>query len=72
MKEINFLLKGIFDSEGFFWYVFIKWSIKEVIGYIVDIECIMVYCLLFIVWGEIVEFLGYNDDMYVFKVVFDK
>ncbi len=39
MKETNLLLKGISDSEGLFRYAPTKWSIKEVIGHIADIDC---------------------------------
>ena len=72
MKETNLLLKDISDSEGHFRYAPNKWSIKEVIGHIVDTERIMAYRLLSIARGETAELPGYNDDMYVLRAAFDK
>ncbi|PHB52036.1 DinB family protein [Bacillus toyonensis] len=71
MKETNLLLKDIPDSEGHFRYAPNKWSIKEVIGYIVDTERIMAYRLLSIARGETAELPGYNDDMYVLRAAQD-
>ncbi|AFU13578.1 MULTISPECIES: DinB family protein [Bacillus cereus group] len=71
MKETNLLLKDIPDSEGHFRYAPNKWSIKEVIGHIVDTERIMAYRLLSIARGETAELPGYNDDMYVLRAAQD-
>ncbi|MGY1462634.1 DinB family protein [Bacillus toyonensis] len=71
MKETNLLLKDIPDSEGHFRYAPNKWSIKEVIGHIVDTERIMAYRLLSIARGETAELPGYNDDMYVLRTAQD-
>ncbi|HFJ9285707.1 TPA: DinB family protein [Bacillus toyonensis] len=71
MKETNLLLKDISDSEGHFRYAPNKWSIKEVIGHIVDTERIMAYRLLSIARGETAELPGYNDDMYVLRAAQD-
>ncbi|MED3539509.1 DinB family protein [Bacillus toyonensis] len=71
MKETNLLLKDIPDSEGHFRYAPNKWSIKEVIGHIVDTERIMAYRLLSVARGETAELPGYNDDMYVLRAAQD-
>ncbi len=48
-----------------------KWSIKEVIGHVVDTERIMSYRLLSIARGEKISLPGYDENAYVEEAGFD-
>lgn len=49
-----------------------KWSVKEVIGHLIDTERIMAYRALSIARGEQKSLPGYDQDNYVAHASFDK
>lgn len=59
------LLRGIGESKGDFRYAPEKWSIKEVIGHVIDTERIMAYRALRIGRGDTTPLPGFEQDPYV-------
>lgn len=59
------LLRGIGESRGDHRYAPDKWTIKEVIGHIVDTERIMSYRALRIARGDTTPLAGFEQDGYV-------
>ncbi|MCW9708625.1 DinB family protein [Fodinibius salsisoli] len=49
-----------------------KWSVKEVIGHLIDTERVMAYRALCIARGEQASLPGYNQDEYVEHASFDQ
>lgn len=49
-----------------------KWSVKEVIGHLIDTERVMAYRALCIARGESKSLPGFNQDNYVAKANFDQ
>ncbi|MFE8697255.1 DinB family protein [Cytobacillus sp. FJAT-53684] len=66
------LLNHISDEQSLFRYAPGKWSVKEVVGHVVDTERIMAYRLLCIARGETVSLPGYDDQVYVQNAEFDR
>jgi hypothetical protein len=59
------LLRGIPESRGDYRYAPDKWTIKEVIGHVIDTERIMAYRALRIARGDATPLAGYEQDDYV-------
>jgi hypothetical protein len=64
-EETMAFLKDITDTQGEFCYAEGKWSIKEVIGHMIDTERVMAYRLLAIARGDRVNLPGFDEDEYV-------
>jgi uncharacterized damage-inducible protein DinB len=65
------LLAGLDESRAAYRYGEGKWSVKEVIGHIVDSERIMGYRALCVARGESQSLPGYDENDYVANASFD-
>ena len=72
MKETIACLQDLSDTQAEYRYGEGKWSIKEVIGHMVDAERIMAYRLLSIARGENQNLPGFNEEEYVRRANFTK
>ncbi|WP_163100434.1 DinB family protein [Peribacillus alkalitolerans] len=70
-KTVEFI-KSITEEQGQFRYAPSKWSIKEVLGHIIDTEMIMSYRMLCIARGETVGLPGYDENDFVRNANFDR
>lgn len=64
------LLSGVSETEANYRYAQGKWTLKEVIGHITDVERIMSYRLLRISRGDQTPLAGYDDEQYVKESLF--
>jgi hypothetical protein len=64
------LLSGVSETEANYRYAQGKWTLKEVIGHITDVERIMSYRLLRISRGDQTPLAGYDDEQYVKEALF--
>ena len=71
MEMMN-LLNSITDEQSLFRYEEEKWSIKEVIGHMVDTERIFSYRALALARGEENPLMGYDHNQYVATAGFDR
>lgn len=62
--NLNFLF-NLSEEQGNFRYAPEKWSIKEVIGHIADVERLWQYRILRIARNDIRELPGYDRDVFV-------
>lgn len=65
------LLRGLSDSDAMYRYDRGKWSIKEVVGHLTDIERIMAYRALRIARGDTTPLAGFDENAYVPVAKFD-
>ena len=72
MEEMVAFLKDITDLQAEYRYGEGKWSLKEVIGHVIDAERIMAYRLLSIARGESQNLPGFNEEDYVQRAAFTK
>ena len=72
MEQTIAALEKITDTQAEFRYAEGKWSIKEVIGHMIDTERIMAYRLLAIARGERRNLPGFNEEEYVQQASFTK
>lgn len=70
-KAIKFYDK-INKKQSLFKYEKGKWSIREILGHIIDAEEIFAYRLLCILRGETNALPGFDQDVYVKNAQFDK
>jgi len=59
------VLENLTDEQGLFRYEEGKWSIKELLGHIIDCERIHQYRALCIARGETTPLPGFDQDLYV-------
>lgn len=71
VKDTLHLLNDLSETQGEFKYAEKKWSIKEVIGHVVDTERIMAYRLLSIARGDAVQLPGFDENTYVNEADFN-
>ncbi|MFG6496562.1 DinB family protein [Fictibacillus sp. UD] len=71
MRETVGIMSMLSEEKSEYRYAPGKWSIKEVIGHVVDTERIMSYRLLSIARGEKVSLPGYDENAYVEEADFD-
>jgi hypothetical protein len=65
------LLRGVPESEGGFRYAEGKWSIKELVGHMIDTERIFAYRALRIARGDQTPLPGFEQDDYIRNAAFD-
>ena len=65
------LLRGLSDTEAMYRYDRGKWSIKEVVGHLCDIERIMAYRALRIARGDTTPLPSFDENAYVPVAKFD-
>jgi hypothetical protein len=66
------LLEPVSEEQALFRYGEGKWSIKEVLGHVIDNERVWTYRLLRIVRGDALAFPGYEQDQFVREARFDR
>ncbi|MFN2512464.1 MAG: DinB family protein [Pyrinomonadaceae bacterium] len=72
MEETANLLEGIAESRAGFRYAPDKWSIKELVGHIIDSERIFAYRALRFARNDKTPLPGYEQDDYVSNASFDE
>ncbi len=71
LEETQAFLTSISEDQGNYSYQTGKWSIKEVIGHIIDTERVMAYRALSIARGEKKELPGFDQDEFVINANFN-
>ncbi|MFC4779451.1 DinB family protein [Paenibacillus sp. GCM10023252] len=71
VQEVVQLIHGLGEEGALHRYAPGKWSVKELLGHIVDTERIMSYRLLRIARGDQTPLAGYEEDDYVRSAAFD-
>jgi hypothetical protein len=71
IEETATLLRGLSDSEALYRYGRGKWSIKEVVGHLTDVERIMAYRALRIARGDTTPLPSFDENAYVPIAKFD-
>jgi len=64
------LVDTLTDGEGDFRYADGKWSIKEVLGHVADVERVFVYRALCFARGETAGLPGFDENEYVARAKF--
>ena len=72
LAETLILLRGASEQHGTFRYEPEKWSVKEVLGHMIDTERIMSYRALRIARNDRTPLAGFEQDDYVTNGSFDK
>lgn len=76
LKENRESAIGIFgslnDEQALYRYETGKWSVKEVLGHVIDTESIFIYRALALARGESAPLAGYDHDKYVSEADFDR
>jgi uncharacterized damage-inducible protein DinB len=65
-------LENVTEDQASFRYAPGKWSLKEVVGHMVDTERIMSYRALCIARGDISSFPGFDENAYVSQSYFSE
>ena len=71
MEETARLLRGLSDTDAMYRYERGKWSIKEVVGHLADVERIMAYRALRIARGDTTPLPSFDENAYVPIAKFD-
>ena len=71
LGDVRELLAGLSEDQASYRYAEGKWSIKEVIGHLMDTERVFVYRALSIARGEEQSLPGFEQDEYVVTGGFD-
>ena len=71
LREVERLLGPLDDSAARFRYAPAKWSVKEVLGHLCDVERIFGYRLLRIARADATPLPGFDEDAYVPPAEFD-
>ncbi len=64
-KTSKKFLKSFTEKQGYYSYADGKWTVKEVLGHVIDTEKIMAYRALAIARGEKQSLPGFEQDEYV-------
>ena len=70
--ELSELCGDLSEAEGEFRYGPDKWSIKEVLGHLIDTERVFVFRALWFARGESTELPGFDQDEFVRRADFDR
>jgi len=70
--KMNGIFKNLDEEKALFRYEKGKWSIKEVLGHVIDTERIFNYRALALARGEKNPIPGYNHDQYMKVADFDR
>lgn len=71
-ERVNQLIDSLDETSASHRYAPEKWSVREIIGHLIDTERIMSYRALALSRGEQAELPGYDHDQYVKEANFDK
>tara|TARA_R100001143_G_scaffold52481_1_gene47627 strand:+ start:11196 stop:11735 length:540 start_codon:yes stop_codon:yes gene_type:complete len=71
-KSAMELFGSLDDSKALYRYEEGKWSVKEVLGHVIDTERIFNYRALALARGEKNPLMGFDQDLYMEKVDFDR
>lgn len=71
-RETVALFRMLTDQKGSFRYAPGKWSVKEVIGHIADMERVFTYRALCIARGEKASLPGVEENEYAAEAAFDR
>lgn len=71
IEETATLLRGLSDTDALYRYGRGKWSIKEVVGHLADVERIMAYRALRIARGDATPLPSFDENAYVPVAKFD-
>jgi len=71
IEETATLLRGLSDTDAMYRYGRGKWSIKEVVGHLADVERIMAYRALRIARGDTTPLPSFDENAYVPIAKFD-
>ncbi|NIK72609.1 putative damage-inducible protein DinB [Thermonema lapsum] len=71
-EEINRLLEPLTEAQASYAYAPGKWSIKEVLGHIVDAERVMSYRAMSLARGEKQSLPGFDENEYVRQAHFSR
>jgi hypothetical protein len=66
------MLLSLSEERGNYRYAPGKWSIKEVVGHVIDTERIFTYRCLAIARGDSTSLPGFDQDAYVARACFEK
>jgi hypothetical protein len=72
IREVEQLLQNVSDQEALARYAEGKWSVKEVLGHLCDVERIFTYRLLRISRGDATQLPGFDEKAYVPAGKFDQ
>lgn len=72
MYELEQLFENVTDSAALARYAEGKWSIKEVVGHLIDTERIFGYRLLRVARGDATPLAGFDENVYVPEGRFDE
>ncbi|MFX3673560.1 MAG: DinB family protein [Paenisporosarcina sp.] len=65
LKELTVLLSDVQETQANYRYADGKWTLKEVVGHMMDTERIMSYRLLRIARGDKTPLAGFNEELFV-------
>ena len=71
IEETASALHGLSDADAMYRYARGKWSVKEVVGHLTDVERIMAYRALRIARGDTTPLPGFDENAYVPAAKFD-
>jgi uncharacterized damage-inducible protein DinB len=70
--KMQALIKSLSEEKGNYSYTEGKWSVKEVLGHLADVERVMAYRAMSIARGETKSLPGFEQDEYVKNAGFNK
>lgn len=71
-EETTNLLRGVSTAQGEYRYEAKKWSLKEVLGHMADIERVISYHILMIARGDTTSFTPFDKDLYIINAEFSR
>ena len=71
IEDTAALLRGLSDADAMHRYARDKWSVKEIVGHLADIERIMAYRALRIARADTTPLPGFDENAYVPVAKFD-